>query len=97
MNKKGPSRKVNELDNRGSHFYLAMYWAEALANQDKDIDLKNKFSIISEKLISNEDKILKELLDVQGDKTDIKGYYFADSNLISHQMRPSITLNSILS
>ena len=97
LNKKGPSRKVNELDNRGSHFYLAMYWAEALANQDKDIDLKNKFSIISENLISNKDKILKELLDVQGDKTDIKGYYFIDTNLISSQMRPSITLNSILS
>jgi isocitrate dehydrogenase len=97
LNKKGPSRKVNELDNRGSHFYLAMYWAEALANQDKDIDLKNKFSIISENLISNKDKILNELLDVQGDKTDIKGYYFIDTNLISSQMRPSITLNSILS
>tara|TARA_B100000809_G_C15137990_1_gene531559 strand:- start:1170 stop:3389 length:2220 start_codon:yes stop_codon:yes gene_type:complete len=97
LNKKGPSRKVNELDNRGSHFYLALYWAEALANQDKDLDLKSKFSIISEKLISNEDKILKELLDAQGEKTDIKGYYFADSNLISSQMRPSVTLNSILS
>jgi isocitrate dehydrogenase len=97
LNKKGPSRKVNELDNRGSHFYLAMYWAEALANQDKDIDLKNKFSIISENLISNKDKILKELQDVQGGKTDIKGYYFIDTNLISSQMRPSITLNSILS
>lgn len=97
LNKKGPSRKVNELDNRGSHFYLALYWAEALANQDKDIDLKNKFSIISEKLNNNEDKILRELLDVQGEKTDIKGYYFADSNLITLQMRPSMTLNSILS
>ena len=97
LNKKGPSRKVNELDNRGSHFYLALYWAEALANQDKDIDLKNKFSIISEKLNNNEDKILRELLDVQGEKTDIKGYYFADTNLITLQMRPSMTLNSILS
>ncbi|MFT5249065.1 MAG: isocitrate dehydrogenase [bacterium] len=97
LNKKGPSRKVNELDNRGSHFYLALYWAEALAKQDKDIDLKNKFSIISKKLMTNEDKILKELLDAQGEKTDIKGYYFANSNLISSQMRPSVTLNSILS
>ena len=97
LNKKGPSRKVNELDNRGSHFYLAMYWAEALANQDKDIDLKNKFSIISESLIANEDKILKELIDAQGNFVDINGYYFADSSLISNQMKPSLTLNSILS
>tara|TARA_R110000787_G_scaffold286385_1_gene404525 strand:- start:1336 stop:3555 length:2220 start_codon:yes stop_codon:yes gene_type:complete len=97
LNKRGPSRKVNELDNRGSHFYLALYWAEALAKQDKDLDLKSKFSIISEKLISSEDKILQELLDAQGEKIDIKGYYFANSNLISSQMRPSVTLNSILS
>jgi isocitrate dehydrogenase len=96
LNKKGPSRKVNELDNRGSHFYLAMYWAEALASQNKDVDLKNKFSVISERLNNNEDKILKELQDFEGEQTDIKGYYFADTNLISQLMRPSITLNTIL-
>tara|TARA_B100000497_G_scaffold112345_1_gene133232 strand:- start:1311 stop:3530 length:2220 start_codon:yes stop_codon:yes gene_type:complete len=97
LNKKGPSRNVNELDNRGSHFYLAMYWAEALANQNKDVDLKNKFSVISERLKNNKDKILKELLDAEGEQTDIKGYYFADTNLISQLMRPSKTLNTILS
>ena len=97
LNRKGPSRKVNELDNRGSHFYLAMYWAEALANQNQDIDLKNKFSVISENLIANEDKILNELIDAQGEKINIDGYYYADSNLVSNQMKPSSTLNSILS
>ena len=96
LNKKGPSRNVNELDNRGSHFYLAMYWAEALANQNKDVELKNKFSLISKRLNNNEDKILKELLEVEGEQTDIKGYYFADTNLISQLMRPSKTLNTIL-
>ncbi len=96
LNNKGPLRKVNELDNRGSHFYLAMYWAEALANQEKDMDLKNKFSIISNKLNSNKHTILKELLDVQGEKVDIGGYYYADNNLVSKQMRASSTLNSIL-
>jgi isocitrate dehydrogenase len=96
LNNKGPLRKVNELDNRGSHFYLAMYWADALANQDKDMDLKNKFSVISEKLNSNKHTILKELLDVQGEKVDIGGYYYADNNLVSKQMRASSTLNSIL-
>ena len=90
LNKKGPSRKVNELDNRGSHFYLALYWAEALANQDKDIDLKNKFSIISEKLNNNEDKILRELLDVQGEKTDIKGSNGLSSLIIESDVENNI-------
>ena len=97
LNKKGPLRRVNELDNRGSHFYLAMYWAEALANQNKDLDLKNKFSVISEKLTANKETILNELIDAQGNKVDIDGYYYADSNLVTAQMKPSNTLNSILS
>ncbi len=97
LNKKGPLRKVNELDNRGSHFYLAMYWAEALANQDKDLELKNKFSVISENLITNKDSILNELNEAQGDKVEIDGYYYADSKLVTKQMKPSKTLNKILS
>ena len=96
LNKKGPLRRVNELDNRGSHFYLAMYWAEALANQDKDLDLKNKFSTISERLIVNKEIILTELIEAQGNEVDIDGYYYADSKLVTAQMKPSKTLNSIL-
>ncbi len=97
LNKKGPSRKVNELDNRGSHFYLAMYWAEALANQDNDLELKNQFKSIAKDLASNETKIIDELNAAQGRHVEINGYYFADDKLVSEQMRPSKTLNSILS
>lgn len=96
-NNQGPSRKVNELDNRGSHFYLAMYWAEALANQDKDEALKQRFAPIAEKLKSNKTVILEELLAAQGHKVDIGGYYEPTENLVSHQMRPSTLFNSILS
>ena len=95
--KKGPSRKVNELDNRGSHFYLALYWAEALASQDKDESLKSSFSLIFEKLQQNEAIIINELNSAQGNPVDINGYYLADDNLVSQQMRPSDTFNSILS
>ena len=96
-NNKGPSRKVNELDNRGSHFYIALYWAEALSLQDKDLALKSHFSPIFEKLSKNEAIIVNELNAAQGKAVDINGYYMADDNLVSHQMRPSKTLNSILS
>jgi isocitrate dehydrogenase len=96
-NKKGPSRKVNEIDNRGSHFYLAKYWAEALANQNKDETLKKRFVPIAEKMRSNEDKILKELLEVQGHAVDIEGYYFPNENRVNEEMRASKTLNGILS
>ena len=95
-NKKGPSRKVNELDNRGSHFYLAMYWAEALANQDKDESLKSEFKEIYNQLSSQEESIVKELIDCQGDNVAIEGYYFPNESLISNAMRPSKILNSIL-
>jgi isocitrate dehydrogenase len=95
-NRKGPSRKVNELDNRGSHFYLALYWAEALANQDKDQDLKTEFAEIYNQLSSHKDSIVKELIDCQGNGVDISGYYFPNENLVSNAMRPSKTLNSIL-
>jgi len=95
--KKGPSRKVNELDNRGSHFYLALYWAEALALQDKDESLKSSFSLIFKKLLQNEAIIINELNSAQGKPVDINGYYLADDYLVSQQMRPSETFNSILS
>ncbi len=94
--KKGPSRKVNELDNRGSHFYLALYWAEALALQDKNENLKASFSLIFDKLKQNEAIIVNELNSAQGSPVEINGYYLADDNLVSKQMRPSKTLNSIL-
>lgn len=95
-NRKGPSRKAGELDNRGSHFYLAMYWAQELANQNKDTDLKAEFAPIAKALEENENQILKELIDIQGVPTDIGGYYEPDEDLINQVMRPSKTFNSIL-
>jgi len=96
-NKKGPSRKAGELDNRGSHFYLAMYWAEALASQNNDQELKQIFTPIATNLKNNEHVIVEELNKVQGHSTNLGGYYELDENLISNVMRPSQTLNSILS
>lgn len=93
---KSPSRKAKELDNRGSHFYLAMYWAEALAAQDKDEDLKAIFSPIAIELLDNESKILSELNDIQGVKVDIGGYFKPDAEKTAKVMRPSATLNRIL-
>jgi isocitrate dehydrogenase len=95
-NKKGPSRKVHELDNRGSHFYLALYWAEALANQSKDAELKSEFKTIYNALASNEDAIVKELIDCQGVPVDIDGYYYPNEDLVTKAMRPSNLLNTIL-
>jgi len=96
IQQKSPSRKVNELDNRGSHFYLSLFWAEALSNQDKDEELKIKFSLIAEQLKNNEAIILKELDCIQGMKVDIGGYYLPDNNKANKVMRPSKTFNSIL-
>ena len=93
---KSPSRKVNELDNRGSHYYLAMYWAQALATQADDADLKEKFTPIAEALASNESIILEELLAAQGEPVDIGGYYKPDEQMATNAMRPSETLNAIL-
>ena len=93
---KSPSRKVNELDNRGSHFYLAMYWAQELAAQDGDADLKAQFAPIAESLSSQEDAIVNELNSAQGVSIDVNGYYFADDALAAKAMRPSATLNSVL-
>ncbi|TNJ43130.1 NADP-dependent isocitrate dehydrogenase [Tamlana fucoidanivorans] len=95
-NKKGPSRNVGELDNRGSHFYLAMYWAQELANQNKDQDLKAEFTPIAKALAENEDKIVNELNSIQGQPTDIGGYYEPDETLINQVMRPSKTFNSLI-
>jgi isocitrate dehydrogenase len=95
-NDNSPSRKVGELDNRGSHFYLALYWANALAQQNKDQKLKTVFTPIADKLFKNKDEILKQLNDAQGAPINIGGYYLPDAKLISEAMRPSKTFNSIL-
>ena len=95
-NDKSPSRKVNELDNRGSHFYLALYWAQGLAAQNKDASLKQEFTKIAMQLAENEIKILKDLIDAQGKKVDINGYYYPNEDLTSKAMRPSETLNNIM-
>mgnify|MGYP000864313394 CR=1 FL=1 len=96
-NKKSPSRKVYELDNRGSHFYLALYWAEALSNQSKDADLKNLFAKIYKELLNAKPKILLELNSAQGKNVDLKGYYMPNDELANKAMRPSITFNNIIS
>ncbi len=95
-NKKGPSRKVKELDNRGSHFYLSMYWAEAIANQSKDAELKAQFSEVFAGLKENEATILEELNGAQGSPANIGGYYEPDENLTTKVMRPSQTFNGII-
>jgi isocitrate dehydrogenase len=95
-NDKSPSRKVGGIDNRGSHFYLAMYWAQALAEQSKDSELKARFAPIAAKLAAAEDAIVKELLAVQGKPVDVGGYYQPDDAKALAAMRPSKTLNDIL-
>ncbi|WP_299061375.1 NADP-dependent isocitrate dehydrogenase [uncultured Polaribacter sp.] len=95
-NDKSPSRKVGELDNRGSHFYLAMYWAEGLAKQNKDADLKAAFTKIANDLKTNETKIATELNEIQGSAVNIGGYYQPTDTLADAAMRPNTTLNSIL-
>jgi isocitrate dehydrogenase len=96
LNGKSPSRKVNELDNRGSHFYLAMYWAQELAKQDSDAELKAQFTKIAEELTNNEQAIVDQLNSVQGQPMDIGGYYSPDEKLASDAMRPSAILNKAL-
>ena len=95
-NKRSPSRKVGELDNRGSHYYLALYWAKALATQSEDLELKNQFSAISLALSNNEQKIINELNSIQGKSTNIGGYYLPNNEVANKAMQPSITLNNIL-
>ena len=95
-NDKSPARKIGEIDNRGSHFYLAMYWAEALAAQTADAELKATFGPIAELMGSNEGRINEELIAVQGHLVNIGGYYHPDEQLTSKAMRVSETLNNIL-
>ncbi len=95
-NGKSPSRKVNELDNRGSHFYLSLYWAQALASQTEDAELQASFAAIAEELAANETKIVTELNAAQGKPVDIGGYYQPNADLAAKAMRPSATFNSIL-
>lgn len=96
LNDKSPSRKVNELDTRGSHFYLAMYWAEALSEQNKDTELKKTFTAVFSAIKSNEQQILEELIKAQGTSQDIGGYYKPNVELAAKAMRPSATFNAIL-
>jgi isocitrate dehydrogenase len=95
-NNRSPSRKVGEIDNRGSHFYLAMYWAQALAAQSKDKELQAKFAPLAKTLTENEAKINAELLAAQGKPVDMGGYYHPDFAKTSGAMRPSATLNAAL-
>lgn len=93
---KSPARKVGQIDNRGSHFYLALYWAQALAEQNKDAELKSIFTNIAKELTENEAKIVAELVGAQGKAVNIDGYYKPNIELLSKSMRPSATLNNAL-
>ena len=93
---RGPSRRVNELDTRGSHFYLALYWADALAKQTQDPELQALFATVAQGLAANEEKIVQELNDAQGQPVDIGGYYHPNDEMVSKVMRPSATLNAIV-
>jgi isocitrate dehydrogenase len=95
LENKSPSRKVNEIDNRGSHFYLALYWAHALAESNDD-ELRSYFAPVAKALSENEKKIVTELLAVQGRPMDVGGYYMPDDDRASEAMRPSATLNAII-
>ncbi len=96
INGKSPKRKVGQIDNRDSHFYLAMYWSEELAKQNLDVDLSSIFKILYEKLSNNKEKILLEIKNSQGESKNIKGYYFPDQKSIDSVMRPSKVLNEII-
>jgi isocitrate dehydrogenase len=96
LNNKSPGRKVGELDNRGSHYYLALYWAQHLAGQQEDAELNAAFSPIAQALSENEDQIVAELNAVQGVPVDIGGYYLINEQLATQAMRPSETLNNII-
>jgi len=91
-----PSQKVNEIDNRGSTYYLALAWAKALAAQNEDADLKQRFTPVADALAANEAKITQELLAAQGKPVDIGGYYMPDDGKCAAAMRPSATLNAII-
>ena len=94
--RRAPSRRVNELDTRGSHFYLAQYWAEALANQTQDPELQARFAGVAQQLAANEEKIIQELNDAQGQPVNIGGYYLPNDEMAAKAMRPSATLNALV-
>jgi isocitrate dehydrogenase len=96
MENKSPSRKVNELDNRGSHFYLALYWAQALAAQPENTELQAAFSALADTLAEQESDIIGELNSIQGESVELNGYYKPDTNLCVEAMRPSQLLNTTL-
>ena len=96
LNDKSPKRKAGELDNRGSHYYIARYWANALAKQDKDAELKAQFAPVAKALNEKESDILAELNSVQGNPVDMQGYFLPNEKLASEAMRPSKTLNDII-
>ena len=95
-NDKGPSRKLGGIDNRGSHFYLSLYWAQELAGQTEDADLAKAFAPLAETLAANEQKIVDELIAVQGEPAEIGGYYQPDPAKAAAVMRPSATWNEAL-
>ena len=95
-NDKGPSRKTGELDNRGSQFYLALYWAQELAEQTEDQELADHFAKLAKSLSEKEDAVISELAEVQGNSVDIGGYYYPDREKTTAVMRPSKTLNETL-
>jgi isocitrate dehydrogenase len=96
LNNKSPSRKSGELDNRGTHFYVAMYWAQALAAQDQDPALKTEFAPIAEKLSCNEEAIVSYLNEIQNQPVDLGGYYQPNDALVEAAMRPCSALNEII-
>ena len=93
---KGPSRKVGELDNRGSHYYLAMYWAQSVAENVDDPKLAERFAAVGQALAENEARIISELEAAQGEPVDIGGYFHPNDELAANAMRPSATLNAII-
>ena len=93
---KSPSRKVNEIDNRGSHFYLTLYWAEALSEQSENTDLQSQFSSLADSLRANEEKIAQELIEAQGKPINLDGYYLPSDELAAAAMRPSDSFNESL-
>ena len=94
---KSPSRKVHELDNRGSHFYLALFWAQALAGQTEDTEIQSRFSRLAKELEEKENIIIEELNSAQGKELDLGGYYDPDEKKVIEAMRTSATLNAVFS